>query len=128
MLQNNFVRLSEVLQHLSTDPATADDPIKRTFIFDGTKVSANVSILRGTDDYIHTQQAHDELVLILEGECGFRVGEEIRRVGVGDLIFISEGTIHGPIIDNGPIALLSVFAPFFDRNLKNIMWSRDNAA
>lgn len=68
---------------------------------------------------------HDELVLVLEGECGFRVGEETRRVQAGDLMFIPRDTVHGPIVDSGRVALLSVFAPFFDRTKKNIRWARD---
>lgn len=62
---------------------------------------------------------------------GFRVGEETKRVKAGDLIFIPRDTVHGPIIDNGRIALLSVFAPFFDRSKKeqkNIRWSKDGFA
>jgi quercetin dioxygenase-like cupin family protein len=128
MSQDSFVHLPDALQRLSTDPATAGDPIKRMFIFDGEKVSANVSVLTDTGDSIHVQPDHDELVLILEGECGFRVGDSVRRVTVGDLIFIPEGAIHGPIIDNGPVSVLSVFAPFFDRGIKNIKWSHDNYA
>ncbi|MEJ6022219.1 hypothetical protein [Ramlibacter sp. PS4R-6] len=108
MHSDRFVNLKEALKSLSTDPATANDPIKRSFIFDGEKVTANVSILSDTGDAIH-----------------IRVGDEVRRVGAGDLIFIPQATVHGPIIDSGPIALLSIFAPFFDRNLKNIVWSRD---
>jgi quercetin dioxygenase-like cupin family protein len=98
------------------------------FLCDGQHVSANVSILEDAGDAIHIQPSHDELVLILEGECGFRVGDETRRVKVGDLIFIPRDTIHGPIIDSGRIALLSIFAPFFDRTQKNIRWSRDGFA
>lgn len=121
----HFVRLSEALRSLETDPVTANDPIKRMFLCDGQYVSASVSILDDTGDAIHIQPSHDELVLILEGECGFRVGEETKRVAAGDLVFIPRDTVHGPIIDNGRIALLSVFAPFFDRTKKNIRWSRD---
>jgi quercetin dioxygenase-like cupin family protein len=128
MNRDHFVNLKEALKSLSTDPATADDPIKRSFLFDGEKVTANVSILSDTGDAIHIQRSHDELVLILDGECGFRVGDEVRRVRAGDLIFIPQATVHGPVIDSGPIALLSVFAPFFDRKLKNIEWSRDGFA
>jgi hypothetical protein len=40
-------------------------------------------------------------------------------------MFIRRDTVHGPIVDSGRIALLSVFAPFFDRTKKNIRWSRD---
>lgn len=125
MSTTNFVRLADALRSLETDPATASDPIKRMFLCDGQHVSANVSILDDTGDALHIQSSHDELVLILEGECGFRVGEETKRVSSGDLIFIPRDTVHGPIIDNGRIALLSVFAPFFDRAQKNIRWSRD---
>jgi len=124
----HFVRLKDALQSLEVDSATANDPIKRTFLCDGQHVSANVSILTDTGDAMHIQSSHDELVLILEGECGFRVGEETQRVAAGDLIFIPRDTIHGPIIDNGQIALLSIFAPFFDRSQKNIRWSRENFA
>ena len=128
MITTNFVRLTDALRSLETDPATAQDPIKRMFLFDGQYVSANVSILDDTGDAIHIQSSHDELVLILEGECGFRVGKETKRVSSGDLIFIPRDTVHGPIIDNGRIALLSVFAPFFNRAMKNIRWSRDGFA
>jgi quercetin dioxygenase-like cupin family protein len=125
MMGQNFVRLRDALRSLETDPATVNDPIKRMFLCDGQFVSANVSILEDTGDAIHIQSSHDELVLILEGDCGFRVGDETKRVTAGDLIFIPRDTVHGPIIDSGKIALLSIFAPFFDRTKKNIRWSRD---
>jgi mannose-6-phosphate isomerase-like protein (cupin superfamily) len=120
-----FHRLGDALRGLTTDPGTASDPIKRTFLCDGQHISCNVNILEESTDVIHIQPDHDEVVLVLEGECGFRVGEETTRVKTGDLIFIPRDTVHGPIIDNGRVALLSVFAPFFDRTKKNIRWSRD---
>jgi quercetin dioxygenase-like cupin family protein len=120
-----FIRLDETLRDLATDPATAKDPIKRMFVCDGEHVSANVNILEEIEDAIHVQPNHDELVAILEGECGFRVGDETKRVKAGDLIFIPRDTVHGPIVDSGRVAVLSIFAPFFDRSKKNIRWSRD---
>lgn len=125
MSTKHFFRLDETLRDLETDPATANDPIKRMFLCDGEDVSANVNILEDIEDAIHIQPLHDELVVILEGQCGFRVGDETRRVKAGDLIFIPRDTIHGPIIDSGRVAVLSIFAPFFDRSKKNIRWSRD---
>jgi len=74
---------------------------------------------------LHIQPNHDEVVLVLRGECGFRVGGETRRVKAGDFMFIPRNTLHGPIVDSGEVALLSVLAPFFDRTKKNIQWSRD---
>ena len=120
-----FHRLEDALGNLTTDPATAADPIKRKFLFDGQHFSCNVNILEDSADVIHIQPDHDELVLVLEGECGFRVGDETQRVKAGDLMFIPRNTEHGPIVDSGRVALLSVFAPFFDRTRKNIRWSRD---
>jgi mannose-6-phosphate isomerase-like protein (cupin superfamily) len=120
-----FHQLGEALRGLATDPATAADPIKRTFLCDGEDISCNVNILENSADVIHIQPNHDEIVLVLEGECGFRVGEETRRVKPGDLMFIPRNTVHGPIVDSGRVALLSIFSPFFDRTKKNIQWSRD---
>ena len=120
-----FYRVEDALRGLATDPATAADPIKRAFLFDGEHISCNVNVLEESEDVIHIQPNHDELVLVLQGECGFRVGDEIRRVKAGDLMFIPRDTVHGPIVDSGRVALLSVFAPFFDRTKKNIRWSRD---
>lgn len=128
MTTQHFIRLNDTLRRLATDPATATDPIKRTFLCDGAHVSANLTILEDTGDAIHIQPFHDELVLILEGECGFRVGDETKRVKAGDLIFIPRETVHGPVIDSGRVAALSIFAPFFDRSRRNIRWSRDGFA
>jgi quercetin dioxygenase-like cupin family protein len=120
-----FFRLADAIRALATDQATAADPIKRTFLCDGEHLSCNVNVLEAGEDVIHIQPDHDELVLVVEGECGFRVGDEFKRVRAGDLMFIPRDTVHGPVVDNGRVALLSVFAPFFDRTKKNIRWSRD---
>jgi mannose-6-phosphate isomerase-like protein (cupin superfamily) len=128
MKSQYFHRLDEAIGALATDPTTAADPIKRTFLFDGQDLTCNVNILEKCEDVIHIQPEHDEVVLVLQGECRFRVGEAIRSVKAGDLMFIPRGTVHGPIIDGGRVALLSLFAPFFDRTKKNIRWSRDSFA
>jgi len=125
MQSQYFHRLADAVRGLAIDPATATDPIRRTFLCDGQDLSCNVNILETGADVIHTQPDHDEIVLVLEGECGFRVGDETRRVKPGDLMFIPRDTVHGPIVDRGRVALLSIFAPFFDRTKKNIKWSRD---
>ncbi len=122
----NFVNINETLRAMKADPATAHDPIKREFVFDGESLTANLSILEESGDALHTQKGHDELVLILEGKVDFRVGDETRQVEPGDLVLIPKNTLHGPILrDGGRFAALSVFAPFFDRNRKNIDWRRD---
>jgi quercetin dioxygenase-like cupin family protein len=123
---SNFVNLNEAIQSMATDSSTAAEPIKRMFVADGDFVSANVSILEEPGDALHTQESHDEIVVVLEGDVEFRVGDETRRVGPGDFIFIPRNTVHGPIIGEGQrFAALSVFAPYFDRSKPNIAWERD---
>lgn len=123
---SNFVNLNQALRSMATDPSTASQPIKRMFVADGDFMSANVSVLQEPGDALHTQGAHDEIVVVLEGDVEFRVGAEVQRVGPGDLIFIPRNTVHGPIIGEGQrFAALSVFAPFFDRGKPNIRWERD---
>jgi quercetin dioxygenase-like cupin family protein len=68
-------------------------------------------------------------VLVLEGEVDFRVGDTIRRVQPGDLVFIPRNTLHGPILADGDrLAALSVFAPHFDPSRPDdFVWERDTA-
>ncbi|HZA56659.1 MAG TPA: cupin domain-containing protein [Candidatus Udaeobacter sp.] len=123
---SHFVNLYEKLRAMETDPSTASDPIKRTFLCDGQYLTANLGIIRESGNALHTQPAHDEVVVILEGEAEFRVGDEMRRVGPGDLVFIPRNTLHGPILREGArFSALSVYAPFFNRSKKNIEWERD---
>ena len=123
---SNFVNLNEAIESMATDPSTAAQPIKRMFVADSDFVSANVSILEEPGDALHTPASHDEIVVVLEGDVEFRVGDEKRKVGPGDLIFIPRNTIHGPIIGTGQrFAALSVFALFFYRSKPNINWERD---
>jgi quercetin dioxygenase-like cupin family protein len=123
---SNFVNLNAAIQSMETDSSTAAQPIKRMFVADGDYVSANVSILEEPGDALHTQESHDEIVVVLEGDVEFRVGDETQRVGPGDFIFIPRNTVHGPIIGEGKrFAALSVFAPYFDRSKPNIDWERD---
>jgi quercetin dioxygenase-like cupin family protein len=123
---SNFVNLNEATESMATDASTAAQPIKRMFVADGAFLSANVSIVEEPSDALHTQDAHDEIVVVLESDVEFRVGGETQRVGPGDFIFIPRNTVHGPIIEKGQrFSALSVFAPFFDRSKQNIAWERD---
>ena len=123
---SHFANLGEKLREMETDPSTANDPIKRMFFWDGEYVTANLGIIREGGNALHTQPTHDEIVLVLEGEVDFRVGDELRRVRPVDLVFIPRNTVHGPILPEGAkFSALSVYAPFFDRSKKNIEWERD---
>ena len=121
-----FQNLAEIVDTLEADPSTRDDPIKRTFVVEGTHLTANVAVVSGSENSLHTQAEHDELLVIVEGNVAFRVGDEVQQVKPGDLVFIPMAAIHGPLLEEGQsFAALSVFAPHFDRSQKNIDWDRD---
>jgi len=123
----HFVSLAKTLEALQIDPGTATDPVKRMFLFDGNDLTVNIA--QGTDmgNSLHTQPAHEELIVVLEGEAELRVGDETRRVGVGDVIFIPRNTLHGRVQTLSPKwAALSIYGPAFDRTKKNIQWEKDD--
>ena len=120
---NHFINLREILQSLQVDPSTAQDPLKRMFICDGEFLTANIATGGEAGGAIHTQPAHDEIVIVLEGEAEFRVGDETRHIAPGDMVFIPRNTPHGRVRLQTPKFLaLSIYAPFFDRSKKNIVW------
>jgi mannose-6-phosphate isomerase-like protein (cupin superfamily) len=91
-----FTRLGDLVRSLQADPATSDHPIKRQFLCDGEFLTANLAIVEEAGNALHTQHHHDEVVVVLDGEVDFRVGDTIRRVQPGDLVFIARNTVHGP--------------------------------
>lgn len=122
----NFHNLRRIVDSLEVDESTKDDPIKRTFVVDGDHMTANVGLVSDCGNALHTQPDHDELLVIIDGNVNFRVGDEVRQVQDGDLVFIPKGTLHGPELEPGQnFSSLSVFAPLFDRSKDNIKWARD---
>jgi mannose-6-phosphate isomerase-like protein (cupin superfamily) len=121
-----FMNLNKILESLQVDPSTAADPVKRMFLFDGGDLTVNIA--SGTDmgNSLHAQPAHEEIIVVLEGEAEFRVGDQTRRVGVGDIVFIPRNTVHGRVQTfSEKWAALSIYGPAFDRTKKNIRWERD---
>lgn len=125
-MSENFLNLKQTLEALPVDPGTAADPVKRTFLYEGDCLTVNIA--SGTDlgNSLHTQPAHEEIIIVLEGDADFRVGDQIRRVGVGDIIFIPLNTLHGRVRTfSDKWTALSIYSPAFDRFKKNIRWERD---
>lgn len=122
-----FQNLDQIVASLEADESTKSDPIKRTFVFDGEHLTANIGVISDSGNALHTQKDHDELLVIIEGNVDFKVGKETKSVSKGDLVFIPKATIHGPILKEGQsFAALSVFAPYFDRNKSNIEWDKES--
>lgn len=121
-----FQNLEQIVESLGTDETTKNDPIKRIFVVEGKHLTANVGIVRDSGNALHTQKHHDEILVIIEGDVDFKVGNEVKKVSRGDLVFIPQNTLHGPILREGQsFAALSVFAPYFDKSKDNIVWDRD---
>ncbi len=122
---SNFLNLNEIVRQFQTDPATQNDPVKRMFICDGESLTANVATSSGDESKLHTQPNHDEIVIVIDGEAEFRVGDEVRRVGPGDFVFIPRNTLHGRVRTlTDSMSALSIYAPFFDRAKENIIWEK----
>ena len=122
----SFIRLNELLKSLEVDPSTANEPVQRMFLCDGAHLTANISMGTEGRSTLHTQPGHDEIIVVLEGEAEFQVGAETRRVGPGDMMFVPQNTLHGRVKTlTRRYAALSIYAPFFDRSRKNIVWHRE---
>ena len=121
----NCVNLNEIVKNFQTDASTADDPVKRMFICDMESLTANIASSSGDGSKLHTQPDHDEIVIVIDGEADFRVGEEVYRVGPGDFIFIPRNTLHGRVRTiTDSMSALSVYSPYFDRTKENIVWEK----
>ena len=119
----NFLNLNEIVKRFQTDPETQNEPVKRMFICDGQSMTANIATSSGDGNKLHTQPDHEEIVIVIDGEAEFRIGDETRRVGPGDFMFIPRNTLHGRVRTlTDSMSALSIYAPHFDRTKQNIIW------
>jgi quercetin dioxygenase-like cupin family protein len=88
---------------------------------------AAAAIVRSTraDGQLHRQPNHEELLIVLEGEADFRVGDEVRHIRPGDFMFVPRNATHGAVaITTEPLSLLSVITPEFDL-AKDVVWETE---
>ena len=123
---SNCVNLNEIVRNFQTDASTANDPVKRMFICDMELMTANIASSSGDGSKLHTQPDHDEIVIVIDGEAEFKVGDEVYRVGPGDFVFIPRNTLHGRVRTiTDSMSALSIYSPFFDRTKENIVWEKE---
>jgi quercetin dioxygenase-like cupin family protein len=123
---SNCVNLNVIVKNFQTDASTVNDPVKRMFICDMESMTANIASSSGDGSKLHTQPDHDEIVIVIDGEAEFRVGDEVHRVGPGDFVFIPRNTLHGRVRTiTESMSALSIYSPFFDRTKDNIVWEKD---
>ncbi len=125
----SFLNIRELLASREKDPAGTQERLKRMFICDGEFLSASIATGEESGNALHTHPSHDQLIIVLEGGAEFRIGEETRHVGPGDIVFIPQNILHGRVRkDAQEWAALSVYGPFFDRSKTNLVWDREQAA
>ena len=123
---SNCVNLNVIVKNFQTDASTVNDPVKRMFICDMESMTANIASSSGDGSKLHTQPDHDEIVIVIDGEAEFRVGDEVYRIGPGDFVFIPRNTLHGRVRTiTESMSALSIYSPFFDRTKENIVWEKD---
>jgi quercetin dioxygenase-like cupin family protein len=123
---SNCANLNEIVKNFQTDASTANEPVKRMFICDMESMTANIASSSGDGSKLHTQPDHDEMVIVIDGEAEFRVGDEVYRIGPGDFVFIPRNTLHGRVRTiTDSMSALSIYSPFFDRTKENIVWEKD---
>jgi quercetin dioxygenase-like cupin family protein len=66
----------------------------------------------GLRPHFHTE--HDEVIVFLEGEADFRLGEEVTTVRAGDVVSVPAGVVHATIRARTHVLLAASFAPGFD--------------
>jgi quercetin dioxygenase-like cupin family protein len=62
----------------------------------------------------HFHERHEETVMILRGKGEMRIGDEVRAVGAGDLIFLPKKTIHSFKPSSDDCVAVSIISPKFD--------------
>lgn len=116
---SNFHTPAETLASIATASAAAT-AVKALTIGEGVMAG----VLRYGDHVpaMHRQPDHEELLVILEGEATFRVGDEVRDIRAGDIIFIPRNAVHGTVaIKQRPLSLLSVITPRIDF-ARDVVW------
>jgi quercetin dioxygenase-like cupin family protein len=66
----------------------------------------------GTRPHFHAE--HDEVLVYLEGEADFRLGNEATTVRAGDVVCVPSGVVHATIRARTPVLVAATLAPGFD--------------
>lgn len=59
----------------------------------------------GSEQSLHTHEGQDKFYCVLEGEGEFTVGEDVREVGPGHVVWAPVGVLHG-VRNRGPTRLV----------------------
>ncbi|MBV8191380.1 MAG: cupin domain-containing protein [Alphaproteobacteria bacterium] len=118
-VMSNFHSLTETLAAIATTKPSAM-AVKGLTVGEGFVAG----VLQCGDHVLamHRQPNHEELLVVLEGEATFRVGDELREIRAGDFIVVPRNAVHGTVaVKQGPLSLLSVFTPRIDF-VREVVW------
>jgi mannose-6-phosphate isomerase-like protein (cupin superfamily) len=117
---SNFHNLAETLTVMAKAAAPGVAAVRPLTIGDG--VMAGLLRTGKHNGGLHSQPHHEELLVVVEGEAEFRVGDETRRVRAGDYVFVPRNTIHGTVATIAePLSFLSIIAPRIDLE-RDVTW------
>jgi quercetin dioxygenase-like cupin family protein len=106
---------ADPVYYLTGEAAPAEAAANITAVEVGRHESASVHHLRVAEAVKgHIHRAHDEQVVVLDGEGTMRLGEASHDVVPGSVIVIPRGTVHSLVVTRGPVEAVSVFSPPFD--------------
>lgn len=107
--------LTNALAVAERDPDPADNLVTVTHVHHSDRSSTVVAVIRpGGGLRPHMHRDHDEIIVFLQGEATFRLGEETRRVRANDVISVPAGVVHATVRAETECVLAAVFAPSFD--------------
>jgi mannose-6-phosphate isomerase-like protein (cupin superfamily) len=114
----NLRQAAEQAVRLVTSDSTGVRPLAM-----GEDVVASLLVSTQDELVLHRQPQHEEVLVVVEGEADFRVGDEVRRVGPGDFIFVPRNAVHGTVAARSErFALLSILTPRIDL-AKDVEWA-----
>jgi quercetin dioxygenase-like cupin family protein len=124
---SNFHNLGDTVRSMAASAGPDGASLVRGLTM-GEEVMAGVVRSGGDPLALHRQPAHEELLVVLDGEGDFRVGDEVRHVAPGDFIFVPRDAVHGTVATEGaPLAFLSIFAPRVDL-ASDVVWETEPPA
>jgi mannose-6-phosphate isomerase-like protein (cupin superfamily) len=120
---SNFHDLAATLREMAAAAGPGAPAVRPLAIGEG--VMAGLLRFGESAGELHRQPNHEELLVVLEGEADFRVGDEVRRVRAGDFVFVPRDAVHGTVATRrGPLSFLSIIAPRIDLT-KDMVWENE---
>lgn len=102
-----------ILPNIAARAAFDESKMGKVSLASGDHLYAGLNcFLPGQEHKAHVHADQDKMYVVLEGRGEASVGDEVRPVGAGDLVFAPAGVIHG-MKSSGPanLVVLVVFSP-----------------